>query len=179
MTPPTADTDEAVIVTNTGNTPASLTGLFLTSINGANGSVILSIDLTSVGSLPAGGSVIVAQDPMSFEVDVNVTVIAAGASSFLQNGDTAGDGVMLVDTTGATAVVVDSFAWGGACKAEAVTVGGKIVSADLVEGNGSSLVDAADPALGLCRRHDGSASQPFALAMDSGDGAADWFPCSF
>ena len=53
---PSTDTDEAVVIVNTGAADASLTGVFLASVNGSDGAVLKSFDLSSAGSLAQMGA---------------------------------------------------------------------------------------------------------------------------
>ena len=176
---PGADTDEAVVIVNSGRSAVNLTGLFLASVNGKNGALLKAIAL-GTGSLAAGRSLVIAQNPSSFG-GVGSGVIAAGSTSFLQNGGPGGegDGVMIVDATGAAGVIVDAVAWNGAVSANAVTVGGTLVSGSLVEGTATRLRDSAVSARGLCRRHNDAGVGDFDAAQDSNDHAADLAVCEF
>ncbi len=109
-----------------------------------------------------------------------MTVVSAGATSFLQNGGANGDGdgVMIVDTTGAIGVIVDAIAYNGAVAANGITIFGKTVSGSLVEGTPSTRRDSDVSARALCRRHNDTSAR-FEGAQDTGDHAADVISCEF
>jgi hypothetical protein len=121
------DTLEYVEIYNTNAYAVDLTGLHLDFINGSNGTVYRSIDLSGV--IDANGFITIGSPAIA-----NVTIQFPVSSNAIQNGP---DGISLVDGGG---VVIDSIAYGGDV-------------AGAGEGLFLSIVDTADGS--ICRIPDG------------------------
>ncbi len=149
---PGADDFEFIEIYNAGLGPVDLTGVQLTLVNGSNGTVYDTIDLT--GTLAADGYLVVAD--AGVVVDPQATVVALPGS--IQNG--APDGVALYDTT--YQVLLDALSYEGAVS-NAMIDG---LTFDLVETTATSAVDT-DPAASLSLIR-------FPNGTDTNDASADW-----
>jgi cysteine-rich repeat protein len=157
------DSAEFIELYNGTGGPIDMAGYKLYFVNGSGNAVYLTVDLTSAGTLPAGGFLVVA--------DTGVTGIPAGAlvvnfvaaSNNIQNGSP--DGVALVNTT--TNLLVDSLSYEGAMTAAIIPNLGTV---SLVHGNATAVADDNNsPNAGaLCRFPDGS---------NTSDDATDWHLC--
>ena len=97
---PGTDTLEYVEIYNTNTYAIDLTGLHLDFINGSNGAVYRSIDLSGV--IDINGFITIGSPNVA-----NVTIQFTVSSNVIQNGP---DGINMVDGGG---VVIDSIAYGG------------------------------------------------------------------
>ena len=150
---PGTDTAEYVEIYNPG-ADQDLTGISLVLVNGSNNTIYDTIDLTSAGTLPAGGYLVVG--------GAGVTV-AAGAlkvdpgwtSNAVQNGPP--DGLALINTNGPVLLDALSYANNGGAGITSVNITGFPAPVSLVEGGmPATAVDSATVAGALCRSPNGS-----------------------
>jgi len=159
------DAQEYIELYNGTSQAVDLSGKKILLINGSGGATYKTIDLSSVGSLPAGGYLVVASD--------GVTTIAPGAlvlrimgtpqTDLIQNG--APDGIALIDATAGS--VIDVLSYEGAMTS--VTLAGISGPVSLVEGTVLPTAIADVGAGALCRAPNG---------QDSNNAASDWKLCA-
>ena len=158
------DTAEYIEIHNPTTAAIPLAGKAIVLVNGSGGAVYDTIDLSSAGTLPAGGYLVIA--------GLNVTVPAPAIKldpgwmqDKIQNG--APDGMALVDT--ATHVLIDALSYEGAMTM--VTLPGFPTAVSLVEGTMLPVATAdSNTVIGsLCRSPNGG---------DTDDAAADWQLCA-
>ncbi len=154
------DTKEFVEIFNP--TPASidLTGIMVELVNGANGAVYTTVDLSSEPALASGGYLVVADSAVS--VAAGATAMYSWTTNAIQNGSP--DGVALVDTSNAT--LVDALSYEGAMTSVAISGMGMV---SLVEGTPTTIADSNTVDGSLCRSPNG---------QDTDDAATDWKFCT-
>jgi hypothetical protein len=158
------DNAEYIEIFNPTTTDADLTNVVVMLVNGADGSVYTTIDLASVGVLPAGGYLVITGPNVSVPSGALVlTPTGWKATDNIQNG--APDGLALVDTSGPT--VLDALSYEGSITAAKLTGFGAPVS--LVEGTATSAADTNTSVAALCRSPNG---------QDSDNASADWKVCT-
>jgi len=155
-------TDTAEFVEIFNPTPASidLTGITLELVNGANGTVYATVDLSSEPALASGGYLVVADSAVN--VDSGATAMMSWTTNAIQNG--APDGVALVDTV--NAAMVDALSYEGAMTSVAISGMGTV---SLVEGTPTTAADSNTVNGSLCRSPNG---------QDTDDAATDWKFCT-
>ncbi len=155
-------TDAAEFVEIFNPTPASidLTGISLELVNGANGAVYTTVDLSGEPALASGGYLVVADSAVA--VDASATAMYSWTTNAIQNG--APDGVALVDTV--NAVMVDALSYEGAMTSVAISGMGMV---SLVEGTPTTAADSNTVNGSLCRSPNG---------QDTDDAAVDWIFCT-
>jgi len=126
---PGTDSLEYVEIYNSNDTVMDLTGMRLDFINGSNGSVYRSIDLS--GAIDANGFVTIGAPGLT-----NVTIPFSVASNAIQNGP---DGINLID---ASSAVVDSIAYGGAVAGAGE--GALLTVVDTIDGSICRIPDGHD-----------------------------------
>ena len=158
------DTAEFIEIFNPSPSVQSLAGISVMLVNGADSTVYDTIDLTSAGSLPSHGYLVIA--------GANVTVNAPAmkldpgwSSNQIQNG--APDGIALVDTSGPT--LIDALSYEGSITMAQLTGFANPVS--LVEGTplATTVADSNTTDGSLCRSPNG---------QDTDDANADWKFCA-
>jgi hypothetical protein len=155
---PSTDNAEFIELYNPGTAAVSLAGKQLRLINGANGLVYATINLT--GSIPANGYVVVAGSAVIVPPPA-IHFNPGWTTDKIQNGSP--DGIALVDT--ATNTLIDALSYEGAMTSVSLAGFGAPVS--LVEGTATPAADTAN--LGsLCRRQN----------QDTNNAAADWLLCT-
>jgi len=154
---PGTDTAEFIEILNVSLSPVSLSGIAVYLVNGADGSVYGTVDLSPAGSLSSGQYLVVA--PPGFALPGGVLrVDFPAATNNLQNG--APDGIALVDTGSST--LLDALSYEGSITAAAIPGLGSV---SLVEGSAATAVDSNVSAGSLSRLPDG---------FDTDDAASDW-----
>jgi hypothetical protein len=158
------DTAELIEIKNASAQPASLAGLQLVLVNGANGTVYDTIDLSPVGSL-AGNQFLVIAGPGVTPMGNSAKLDPVWSQDQVQNG--APDGIALIDSV--THTVIDAIAYEGAVTM--ATIADFPAPVSLVEGNAIPVATADNNTAtrSLCRNPDGA---------DSGDAATDWAICA-
>lgn len=164
---PGTDAAEFIEIYNPTGAPISLANVALVLVNGANNqaypTATSTIDLSPVGSIPAGGYLVIAGaniavNPPALKLDPGWTTDA------VQNG--APDGIALVDT--ATNTLIDALSYEGAITMAEVPGIANPVS--LVEGTVLSTSVQDNGAVGsLCRSPNGT---------DTDNANADWKFCA-
>lgn len=149
-----SDVAEFIELYNYGATPVDLADLSVVLVNGNNSAEYNRIDLASVGTLPAGGYLLIANAGVTAPVGVPVITIA---DSNVQNG--APDAVALVNVS--RLELIDALSYEGAINAAAIN--GFPGAVDLVQGNPTAAVDPGDGS--LARTPNGA---------DTGDDGVDW-----
>jgi Lamin Tail Domain/Bacterial Ig domain len=158
------DAKEFIELFNPGSASVALAGLAVVLVNGADGTVYDTIDLSSEGELAGGQYLVIA--------GAGVTVPGSAkhinplwSTNQIQNG--APDGIALVDTV--TAMLLDAVSYEGSITM--ATIEGFATPVSLVEGMAipATLVDSSSVEKSLCRSPNGS---------DTNQGATDWILCS-
>lgn len=156
---PGTDTQEFIEIHNPGTGAVSLAGMSLVLVNGATSTEYASIDLSAVGSLPAGGYLV---------VHSLTTTIAPGALSHpfpagqdnIQNG--APDAIALIDM--ANGLLIDALSYEGPVTAAQIL--GVPGTLNLVEGAPTAAADDnVTGGLVLIRSPNGA---------NTGNDASDW-----
>jgi len=154
---PSTDTAEFIELFNPGTAPVSLDGKQLLLINGANGLVYNTINLT--GSIPAQGYLVVAGATVTVPPPA-IKINPGWVTDKIQNGSP--DGIALVDS--ATHTLIDALSYEGAMTS--VSLPGFAAPVSLVEGTATTAADTASTS-SLCRRAN----------QDTNTAAADWMVC--
>ena len=158
------DSSEYLELYNPSTSGTTLAGLSVVLVNGATNTDYASIDLTPIGTLPAGAYLVIA--------GASVTVPSAAlkldplwTQDEIQNGGP--DGVALVDTV--KGGVVDAISYEGSITA--ANVSGLPAPINLVEGTAldSATADSTTATATLCRLPNGG---------DSNDAMTDWKICA-
>ena len=158
------DTAEYIEVFNPTVIDADLTNVVVMLVNGSDSSVYTTIQLASVGVLPAGGYLVIGGPNVSVPTGALVLTPAGWkAQDNIQNG--APDGMALVDTSGPT--VLDALSYEGSITAAKLT--GFAAPVNLVEGTATTALDNNTTVAALCRSPNG---------QDSDNAAADWKVCT-
>jgi len=156
------DNAEFIEIHNPSGAAISLAGIQILLINGSGGTVYATIDLSSVGSLPSKGYLVIA--------GANVTVMPPAIKldpSFttdeIQNG--APDGIALINNT--THVLIDALSYEGSMTAVDLT--GFPAPVSLVEGTATTAGDLTPFTGTVCRKPDG---------QDTDNASLDWAVCA-
>jgi hypothetical protein len=161
---PSTDTAEYIEIHNPTAAAISLANKAVVLVNGSGGATYDTIDLSSAGSIPAGGYLVIA--------GANVTVPAPAikldpgwTQDEVQNG--APDGIALVDT--AAHVLIDALSYEGAMTG--IALSGFPAAVSLVEGMvlPTAVADSGTAAGALCRSPNGT---------DTDNAASDWLFCT-
>ncbi|WP_326491791.1 lamin tail domain-containing protein [Myxococcus stipitatus] len=159
------DSTEFVEIYNPSNTPISLANVFLVLVNGSNSQSYQKIDLSEVGSLPAGEYLVVGSQGAINSIPADLTVkpktLVRGTTDYIQNG--APDAVALYD--GAQDALIDTLSYEGAISA--ATIAGSTKSFNMQEGT-TSTTNLADS-----NTVTGSLSRS-ALSEDTDDNGVDF-----
>jgi hypothetical protein len=158
---PGTDTAEFIELYNGTSAAVDLTNLSLVFVNGANNTQYMSFDLDSLGSLPAGGYLVVADNTVT--VAAGALVIRKTSAQGIQNGMP--DGVALVNRQ--THTVLDALSYTGAITAATITLPGFTTPVNLVEGTvlPTNVADSNTAVGSLCRIPNGT---------DTDNAASDW-----
>jgi hypothetical protein len=154
---PGGDTAEFIELLNPGTTPVDASGYTVVLVNGNNETEYNSVSLASVGTVAAGGYVVIGPPGFDGGLPGGTAFVAfSGSQDNVQNG--APDGVALLD--GAT--MLDALSYEGAINGYS---GGS-----LVEGTATPAADDnATAGLSVCRLPNGE---------DTDDASVDWTLCS-
>lgn len=150
------DTSEFVEIFNPTSAGVSLAGHTLVLVNGSGGTSYSVIDLSSAGTLPAGGYLVIANATVSVAPGAIVRAWP-GAMDQIQNGSP--DGLALV----AGGAIVDALSYEG--EITAATVTGVAGTVSLVEGTATTAADNNATPASLARVPNG---------RDTDDASADW-----
>jgi hypothetical protein len=164
------DTAEYIEIYNPSSAAISLANVAVVLINGSNNqaypSTTSSISLASLGSLPAGGYLVLA--------GTNVTVDAAALSynpgwtqDAVQNGGSSPDGIALVDTS--AGALIDALSYEGSITAAHVPGIANPVSLVEVTVLCAAVADNNDDTGALCRAPNGT---------DTDSANDDWMLCT-
>jgi hypothetical protein len=155
---PSTDNAELIEIHNPSSSPVSLAGKQVLLINGANGAIYATINLT--GTIAANGYLVIAGPNVS--VSAPATKFDPGwTTDKIQNG--APDGIALIDST--TKTLIDALSYEGSMTA--INVPGFTAPISLVEGTVLTTSDVAS-AGSLCRRAN----------QDTNNASADWKLCT-
>jgi hypothetical protein len=156
------DSQEFIEIHNPSGAALSLAGVQLILINGNGNAIYATIDLSSVGSLPSKGYLVIA--------GAGVTVTAPAikldpgfTTDEIQNGGP--DGIALIDNT--SHVLIDALSYEGSMTA--VDLPGFPAPVSLVEGTATTAGDLTPFANAICRKPDG---------QDTDNASADWAVCT-
>jgi hypothetical protein len=163
------DTAEFLEIYNPSTSAVDLTNIAIVLINGSNNNPYPSttpLSLASVGSIPAGGYLVIA--------GANVTVPAPAVKytptgwdmDEIQNGGSTPDGIALINTS--TNTLIDALSYEGSITAANVPGLGSV---SLNEGAvlDMAIVDTDDNSKSLCRTPNGT---------DTDNANADWQVCT-
>ncbi|HLL25503.1 MAG TPA: lamin tail domain-containing protein, partial [Kofleriaceae bacterium] len=153
---PAADNAEFIELHNPGTSAVTLAGKQLLLVNGGNGLVYATINLT--GSIPAQGYLVVGGPNVAVTAPA-VKLDPGWTTDKIQNGSP--DGVALVD--GGT--LIDALSYEGAMTS--VSLPGFAAPVSLVEGTAAPAADSASTS-SLCRRQN----------ADTNNATADWAVCA-
>jgi hypothetical protein len=155
---PSTDGAEFIELYNPGNAALSLTGKQLLLVNGANGLVYATINLS--GSIAAHGYVVVAGPNVTVPAP-SIKLDPGWTTDKIQNGSP--DGIALVDSP--THTLIDALSYEGAMTSVSLT--GFAAPVSLVEGTATTAADTAS-AGSICRHAN----------QDTNNAAADWAVCA-
>ncbi len=155
---PSTDNAEWVELHNPANVPVALDGKQLLFVNGANGLVYRTVNLT--GTIPAHGFAVVAGAAITVAPPA-IKVSAGWTTDAIQNGSP--DGIALVDSS--THALIDALSYEGAMTS--ISLPGFATPVSLVEGTPATAADTAS-AGSICRRAN----------QDSNNANADWATCT-
>jgi hypothetical protein len=158
------DNAEYIEIYNPSGADVDLTGLQVVLINGANNATYDTIDLSTAGTLPAGGYLVIGGAMVT--VPASALKIDPGwTTDRIQNGSP--DGLAIVDTNAGR--VVDALSYEGSITMANVT--GLSAPVSLVEGNAlpTTVADSNTTDGSLCRSPNGT---------DSDDAKSDWMFCT-
>lgn len=158
------DTAEYIELYNAGTGDAPLAGLAVVLVNGANNAEYSRIDISSIGTLAAGGYLVIAGSGVT--VSSSATKLGtAWTQDAIQNGSP--DGIAIIDTV--TSTLVDALAYKGGISMAVIT--GFPAPVSLVEGTvlPTSVGDSNTNQGTLCRNPNG---------QDTNNAATDWKFCT-
>lgn len=158
------DTAEYLELFNAGSSPVALAGLSVVLVQGANGSIYDTIDLSSAGTLGAGEYLVISGANVSVPGGVKHIDFVASLDQ-IQNG--APDGIAVVDTV--TKTVLDALSYEGSCPPAMIP--DFPTPPSLIEGTvlPAATADSSAADRTLCRNPNGS---------DTDDAATDWVICT-
>jgi Lamin Tail Domain len=158
------DTAEYLELLNPSAAATSLAGLHVILVNGATSTSYATIDLSSLGSLPAGGYLVIAGTAVSVPAGA-LKLDPLWTQDELQNG--APDGIAVIDDV--THVVLDALTYEGAITA--ATLPGFAAPVSLVEGTAldAAVADSNTVTATLCRSPNGG---------DTNNASVDWKSCA-
>ena len=155
---PSGDNAELIEIYNPSSSPVALAGKQVLLINGANGAIYATINLS--GTIAANGYLVIAGPTVSVPAPA-VKLDPGWTSDRIQNG--APDGIALIDNT--THTLIDALSYEGSMTA--INVPGFTSPISLVEGTATAASDTAS-AGSLCRRAN----------QDTNNASADWKLCT-
>ncbi len=158
------DDAEYVEIFNPSTSSASLAGIHLVLVNGSNGMVYDTVDLSEAASLGAGQYLVVAGPNVPIPPSA-LSIDPVWSQDQIQNGSP--DGVALVDS--AALVVIDALSYEGSITA--ATIPDFTAPVSLVEGTplDPSVADSNTVTRSLCR---------FPNGTDTNNAATDWSICT-
>lgn len=158
------DAAEYVEIYNPTGADADLTGLSLVLVNGANNATYDTVDLSTAGTLPAGGYLVVAGAGVTVP-GTALKIDPGWTTNAIQNGSP--DGLALVDTM--QAKVIDALSYEGSIT-QAV-IAGFAAPVSLVEGTAlaTTVADSNTVDESLCREPNG---------QDTDNASSDWVLCT-
>ena len=158
------DTAEFIEIYNPSATTKSLATTVIMLVNGADSTVYATIDLSSVGSIPSQGYLVVAGSMVNVMAPA-VKYDPGWTSNEIQNGPP--DGIALVDTSGP--MLIDALSYEGSITMAQLT--GFATPPSLVEGTAlpTSVADSNTVTGSLCRQPNG---------QDTDNAMADWIFCT-
>ena len=159
------DSAEFLELYNPTGSDVDLTGIVVYLVNGANDTVYDTIDLSTLGTLPAGGYLVVAGTGVT--VDPSALTLNPGwTSNQIQNGSP--DGMALVDTN--ATVVLDALSYANTAGGiTSVSLPGFAAPVTLVEGTAATAKDSNTVDGSLCRHPNGN---------DTDNANTDWQFCA-
>jgi len=158
------DSSEYLELLNPSASPISLAGLAIVLVNGATNTEYATIDLSSIGTLPAAKYLVIAGSAVTVPSSA-LKVDPLWTQDEIQNGGP--DGIALVDTVKQT--VIDAISYEGSITAAQIS--GFASPINLVEGQAldSAMGDSTTVTATMCRVPNGT---------DTNDATTDWKICS-
>ncbi len=156
------DSAEFIEIFNPTGADYDLTGVAVVLVNGANSQTYDTVDLSTAGTLPAGGYLVVAGAGVTVPATA-IKVDPGWTHDNVQNG--APDGIALVDTQ--ALALLDALSYEGSITMAIIT--GFTGGVSLVEGTPEAAADSNTADGSLCRHPDGH---------DSDNASVDWQFCT-
>ena len=159
------DGAEFVEIYNPSASDADLTGVALVLVNGSNNTTYQTVDLSSAGTLPAGGYLVVGGAGVTVAAPA-LKVDPGWTTNAVQNGSP--DGLALINTNGP--VLLDALSYSNTTVGiTSVNITGFPAPVSLVEGTLETAKDSNTAAGSLCRTPNGS---------DTDQANTDWKFCT-